>query len=448
MARVVPPALIVGLGLAACLAVIGAALLVSDSREADPQRVDIDLAPPIAPDAPEIQPLEDVVDGQRTQLARGIDEDAYARAWAQRESASRPNQARTTSAWRGGRLDVRVVSAEDGAPVPGADVDLTLSLVEAITVASRTTDDAGAACFEGLPADIWMVRASATGRGEMKAWEAIGPARAALDLEIPLVIRRELAVRLVDDEGRELTPVEFERTLGDRERVIVAGTFSCGPVGSILDHSNRRCGTTSSYSTVRGAGAWRLPLYLTGTTCVVALLGDLVLGSTPLEPGATEVDVRIGADVLRDLLAPLRVFVFGELDGLPVAGALVRFEDVVGVTEARTDASGRARIDARLRVGVPYTVSAEGFATAKGGLVRRLDGQFVVRLAPGRRIEGFLRDENDQPLVRATVVLHEADESGARLARGAPTLLRTGRDGAFAFEGLEARAYAVGGRGD
>lgn len=450
MARVTPRALIVILGLAACVAVVVTALLVADSRELRPQRVELDLPPTIAtlPDAP--QPLEDVVHGQRTELARGIDEEAYARARSQRDSLPRHGPRRMPSAWRGGRLDVRVVGDDDGSPVPGADVTLSISNVEEISVASRTTDAAGTAHFEGLPAESWMVKASAMGRREQRAWRVIGPTWTARELEIRLEMRRELAVRLLDDAGRELTRDDFESLFGHRDAVTVAATLACGPVGSSLEPGNRRGGESDVRGPIAGTVSWRLTVEGTWARCVQALYGDTTLGCAPLEADARAVDVHIGGEVIRELLLPLPVLVLGELDGFPVAGALVRFESVrIGASvEVLTDGAGRARVDAPLAGGTPFTVSAAGFRTTRGELVRRLGAQMLVRLAPGHRIQGVLRDENDRPLVRATIALHEADESGARLARGAPTLLRTGPDGAFAFDGLESRCYAVGGRGD
>lgn len=433
-------------GLVSSAVVIALVALVL--RDPAPEQAGIAPVSDVAPAVDAVAQLDAVDVVRRTEVARGIDEAAYERAQAMRERRSKPKLAPASQDWRDGRIDVRVVRESDGAPLPRAELELTLSGVDAVTVASRTTDDAGAACFEGLPANVWKVTATAKGYRGRSTLDGVHPKRPEGTIEIRLAIQREIAVRLVDDAGNERTTVDLERTLGDHQRVDVAGVRACGPVGSSLEPGNQRYEAARGIGPVEGGDTWRLSLHGEEPRCVAALFGDTILGCTPLEPSVVAVDVCIGADVLRDLLAPLPVLVVGELDNLPIAGALVRFEDVSGVTEAQTDVGGRARIDARLRGGAPYTVSAAGFATARGTLVRKLGGQLLVSLAPGRRIQGFLRDENDAPLVRATVALHKADETGSRLARGGPTLLRTGPDGAFTFDGLEARTYAVGGRGD
>lgn len=90
------------------------------------------------------------------------------------------------------------------------------------------------------------------------------------------------------------------------------------------------------------------------------------------------------------------------------------------------------------------TVSAAGFATTTEPWSRTEGRESLVRLAPGRRIEGVILRADGVPLRNAPIELRALAENGRDVVRTALRSLKSSNEGRYVFDGLAVGVYVVG----
>jgi hypothetical protein len=217
----------------------------------------------------------------------------------------------------------------------------------------------------------------------------------------------------------------------------VACTRTCGRLGQTYDAADAPTFRTRSGATELGPYSWRLEIRGGGAGCVQAVLGDVVVGATPLDASAKQVFVHVDHAALVAAMTPVVVRVIDAATGVPVAGALVELPGSQRKgTELRTGADGRVRIPLVITGTLVVVVHASGFALGRTDVTRPILPEYVVRLGVGRRVTGRVLDPAGTPLAHATVgVWDEAPENRSALACGA--------DGTFVLDDLPAREFEL-----
>jgi protocatechuate 3,4-dioxygenase beta subunit len=317
----------------------------------------------------------------------------------------------------GGRIAGRAVDRRTGAGVPGvvlavapghdstgAPEALLRDLLEAAELLA-TTDEEGAFAFDGVPP------------GELLVTVVGGPVRGgaggAVSLPGPVTVRCDVAVETA-------MPVTLLGRVCDRE----SGTPLEGAVVSV-----RACGTARTGKD----GAFRLEV-----PPGFVRLEAVADGRPPVEMGVRAADARVPVDVQVGAYVAVGGRVVGPGDR-PIPGARVRWIGRAGFSEDHVADEDGVFAIGRVAPGDPGVVQAEaeGFVTAEE---RPVDGVALLRLQPGRRIDGRVFDPDGRPAAGVPVVLlpggWTAEEEDDDMDIAERRVTRTDADGRYAIEDL------------
>lgn len=348
-------------------------------------------------------------------------------------------------------LRVLVVRDEDGEPFAGARVTLRApgfgrrhggSFDLTRSPPGATTDASGAARFDALESGSWTVIADAPGHAASEAKVSIRRSMEVPDLVLRLAVQRTIVVSLVDPAGRDLDAAACGLDPEQSTHValeLASACWSPAPVDARRSKAIERTGGEDA------PFRWTVELLGRAPACVQVRLGDTILAAEMARPDIGELALRVRPAQFAALLAPIGVRVVSGDDERPVANALVLARGSGGRpgTSHRTDDDGRALVVPRFAKGPEIVVTVPGFATVHAPLQRPDGGDLVVRIGPGRRIVGVLRDELGAPVAQATIALHAVGADGA-VASADTALVKSSREGRFRFEDVEPGAYAVG----
>lgn len=369
-------------------------------------------------------------------------------------------------------IRVRVVHDEDDSAFPGAVVEFAETF--STPKVQRIADESGWVAFDIADWRSVRVRTEAVGRTPKIVWYRDPPhmwKRAPTldeipkwsrgsdanlrpvenpipdEIELRLVAVREVEVRLVDVYRRAVLASELglNSVLDQRMRVKISS--QCDSVGTHADARSFQVSRDNDRFLLPGATpAWRTDVHGRERVCVLAVLGTIVVGSVFLEPDAAEIEVPIARGIVDAVSAPFLVRVVAGAQDEPVADALVDqyAGSVAGgpsTSRVRTDARGQARFSPMLDGVDRIDVQATGYATTRMYRSEPMQSVMVVRLQPGRRLDGVVQDANGKPLSSANIALYRVGE-GVKAPR--VLLAKSSRDGTFRFTDLDRTTYAVG----
>ncbi|WP_425828095.1 MFS transporter [Streptomyces fractus] len=210
------------------------------------------------------------------------------------------------------------------------------------------------------------------------------------------------------------------------------GSPLVGAVVTLIDLRGGQLGRT----TTGPDGAYLLAAPAGGTYVLIGSAGSRQPQATTLTVGEDFLDF----DLMLAGAAGLTGTVVTAADELPVPGALVIATDVRGevIASGAADAQGAFAFGDLAPGNYTLAVSAEGHrptalpVEVAGGGPNRCE----VRLVPGARVHGVVRDASGTPLNDARVTL--LDAAGNTVGTAV-----TGIDGAYAFDDLDAGQYTV-----
>ncbi|MER5442921.1 MFS transporter [Streptomyces sp. NPDC002790] len=205
-----------------------------------------------------------------------------------------------------------------------------------------------------------------------------------------------------------------------------------GAVVTLIDLRGSQLGRT----TTGPDGAYLLAAPAGGTYVLIGSAGSRQPQATTLTVGEGFLDF----DLMLAGAAGLTGTVVTAAGEFPVPGALVIATDVRGevVASGAADATGSFAFGDLAPGGYTLAVSAEGHrpAALPVEVATGTPGRCEVRLVPGARVRGTVRDASATPLNDARVTL--LDAAGNTVGTAV-----TGIDGAYAFEDLDAGQYTV-----
>ncbi|MFJ9175456.1 MFS transporter [Streptomyces sp. NPDC102360] len=205
-----------------------------------------------------------------------------------------------------------------------------------------------------------------------------------------------------------------------------------GAVVTLIDLRGGQLGRT----TTGPDGAYRLAAPAGGTYVLIGSAGSRQPQATTLTVGEGFLDF----DLMLAGAAGLTGTVVTAADELPVPGALVIATDVRGevIASGAADATGTFAFGDLAPGSYTLAVSAEGHrpTALPVEVATGAPGRCEVRLVPGARVRGTVRDTSGTPLNDARVTL--LDTAGNTVGTAV-----TGIDGAYAFEDLDAGQYTV-----
>jgi len=340
-------------------------------------------------------------------------------------------------------IEARIVHDEDGRPFAGANVQLMLTNEEGFGEPLTTGAD-GIARFEHVRAGAWLVRADAPGCALARGGGHVSRAQPEASLELRLSTLREVSVRLVAASGRDLTrgSETVDVALASEIAIVVGAT--CARPGERFDASDAPPSRARSTRSKSAPYTWQLELRGRDAVCVHALIGDVVLAASVVDPWSDEVRLRVDDSAWRSALTPVVVRVVTGAADVPVVGARVSCASALGsFVETHADERGVARILDFAAGEFVLTVDAPDYAAVRRSLRRPLDADILVRLGTGRRVEGVLLAQDDAPMPRRKLALYAAEEAGSSRAARVLHVVETGLDGRFVFADLDPGQYAV-----
>lgn len=341
-----------------------------------------------------------------------------------------------------GQLIVHVVHAESGRPFVGARVLLERGRFFAGIPTEAWTNVSGNAEFTNLPWANWTIVVHSEGVRANPIQCVLEPLNPSQHVEVRLVEEQVMTVRLVDDSGREFGIGHSESDL-----VVLANTgiqiaAACGAIGGRIERGDGSQYQSRWTGSDRGPFRWNVSLARAESACAHAVMGDWILGTAPFDASMDEVDVRIGADVLRRANQPLRVRVVFDVGDGPAIGARVRFGVRHGTAhEHPVDAEGRVQSAELPMSDIDISVSLLGFVSEARRALRPFDDEVLVRLKTGHRIAGTLSDQRGEPMPRAVVRLFTDTLTGAAAMQ--LETVTTDADGEFEFAAVRPGLYAI-----
>lgn len=316
-----------------------------------------------------------------------------------------------------------------GAPIAGADVAVGAGPAAEqpkgrgfiMAYAAGRTDAEGRFECSGLPSNgpaCVLARASS-----VHAWTIVRGLAVASEIEVRLPATFPVHVRLRDDAGESVTPVELWLT---SDSIDSSGLLSL--VGM------RRIASTASE---RDHASVELPALPRGRY----VLAGRAAGCAPARVPVNVVDAAVDVELVFTPARMLNAQVRERATGTPIAGADVSVladKDVACLARARTGPDGKVVLDGvPRRASKPLSLRVEhpGFATLTAPLDTELD-EAVLELELGGELLAHVRDAGEVPrrsylfLVTASVgseldreipILATTDERGdARMARLSP----------------------------
>ncbi|MEM6676070.1 MAG: sigma-70 family RNA polymerase sigma factor [Planctomycetota bacterium] len=379
-------------------------------------------------DSPDARVAADAVsaakadDAAAPELAFVTDASRSERFEAAPDASEEPVTDVTVSALDGGGTLRVTVRWSDGEPAAGVGV-------VAVTPwgpkgvrrrAMRTTDDAGVALFEALPAETYELRASRSESTESIDVDVIAGETVDATLELPpgLVVEG----RVVDSDGRPVPDAEIWLATAS------GGWTSGNAVGRSDSAGVFRLRDVPEDPSLGALAAGHLP----------SALVDLDLLDRSISPVSIELVVTPGGGALEGIVtdergAPVEgaVVVFGQNEG----SLDVRFDHSVaegwGARHARTDENGLYRLDALSNGAKPLEVRRLGLAQWHGEV--EINGPETARkdivLEAGVTVTGVVTDIDGAPVEGARVQAFHAPLSESYLQSG-----QLDYEGAFAQE--------------
>ncbi|MCY2960790.1 MAG: carboxypeptidase-like regulatory domain-containing protein [Planctomycetota bacterium] len=338
-------------------------------------------------------------------------------------------------------LEVRVVRDEDGSPIAGAAVWTGNGAQEEPDDAQRSGPD-GVTRWQLSGTRTWNVHARAPGRTparEQGRYTAGSPAQAVV---LRLVAQREVRVRLVDTRGVELTPESLGFDVGAAQAVTIAASGACGDAGGTFDARGGPKHRATPESWRGGRFAWRVEISGTEPACLHALVGDLILASQHVEVATTDVALVVDPALFARASSPFVVRVVTESDGRWIANARVTVKTAQGSgIELVTDAEGRARFERVLAGEFDVCALANGYARLEQRVRRPLQEEIVLRLPPGRKVEGRVVGPHGASVAKKKIAAYSARSLGG-LTRPIATA-ESDLEGRFEFVGITTDAIVV-----
>ncbi|RMH38194.1 MAG: hypothetical protein D6689_19905 [Deltaproteobacteria bacterium] len=335
----------------------------------------------------------------------------------------------------GARVSIRVVAADTGAPIAGADVELG-----GAREMTSATDRDGVARFRGVPGGVNTARATAGGYAPA-AIALVVPEGASEPIERTIELRRgaPVAGRVVDEAG---APIAGARV----------GPIEAGSLTGALDAIAHEGAKTDD------AGAFRIPAVAAGTYRFVAVHdGYPPAASEPVTVDGRTERTGVVIQLARGARVAGRVVT---ADGQPAAHATVRLvaRDAStwtaipgsGAHQAIADDQGRFTFDAVARV--PVVLVASGDAATSEAVDVDLTGKdavedVVLTLSIDGVIAGIVVDGDGAPVAEVYVTalpdVFDGEVSMAELALRGPHTAMTGGDGRFALRGVPPGSYRV-----
>ncbi|MEB8336440.1 MFS transporter [Streptomyces endophyticus] len=210
------------------------------------------------------------------------------------------------------------------------------------------------------------------------------------------------------------------------------GSPLVGAVVTLIDLRGGQLGRTTTDSD----GAYLLAAPAGGTYVLIGSAGSRQPQATTLTVGEGFLDF----DLMLAGAAGLTGTVVAAAGELPVPGALVFATDVRGevIASGAADAQGNFAFGDLAPGHYTLAVSAEGHrpTALPVEVATGAPGRCEVRLVPGARVHGVVRDASGTPLDDARVTL--LDSAGNTVGTAV-----TGIDGAYAFDDLDAGQYTV-----
>ncbi len=342
-----------------------------------------------------------------------------------------------------GTVIVRILGAEERAPIAGALVELQRNVMFDRAALHATTIADGTARFEGVEARAWIVSVSAVSWMDARSTASVRSDVPVTDVTLELEARHELVVRLVDAADRPFVPARSGLEAAAGSHLMLVLTAMCGSPGLVTESPSSRIFRTTTLETLDGSLAWRAVVEGGQPACVQAVLGSVIVGAQFLDPDASEVRLVIDAESVRLATSPLVVRVLVGATDEPLVGARVEAHQLGPRSLAlSTDEAGFARFSEDVFGDATLVVEAAGFATLSIPVQQPFVDEHVVRMVPGHRVSGRTLDQNGDPMPRARVVLYAGSSADA----APPRFMDASSSGAhaeFAFDGLAPGVYSL-----
>lgn len=435
------------LGLVVCVIGLIAALVfvrsVEPALDADPA---IGAAHPSLDDAPlELVAGQDVEqDRAPIENAAAIESDMWAKVRRGEYEASQSAHSSFTRFTKvepkfdAGVIEVRVVRNHDGLPMAGVNVALERTWDPDVQV----TDSGGIVIFTNVDEGTASVSAILAGHARTSGQASIDRQAAHKNVELRLVVERQIVVRLRDPNGRTFDSAAWQLDRRAANRIGIRLDSRCGRLGSAFEAVDVIQFGSRSAEDELGPFTWRVRIQGLSDVCVHALLDDVIVGLEQLDPLATELDVRLDPAAIEAALTPAWVRVLVQGSDAPIPGALIEFERSFSANSkppsSVTQVDGRASVSMAAAPSTQVVVSARGYARVALTLARPFPDEFIVRMAPARRIAGRVVDQEGNPLSNVRVELRMVTGNAVR----APST-RSRKDGHFEFENVVAAEYRV-----
>lgn len=310
----------------------------------------------------------------------------------------------------------------------------------------------------GLHAGAWTLSVAASPEvRELHVPIELNPEAPVQRRELVLLRPREIAVRFVTPEGRDLLEVLAREKLGISLLPIV--TLALPGAEIDVDALPRRFGEV--HSAWRGPGGAPGPpdsdnLACTGIFYVLHELpvflsvvsGTAVLATRTIYEGTSLVEFVIAPALIRSVLSSADLRVVDSETGRPLAGAQV----ALGGSSTVTDPGGEARFERQVCGWRNLVIGLQGYGTSRSR-IRLVPGSSlhlgVLRLQPAMTICGRVVDREDRPAEAQLMAIRVADPeanggqvvwSGSLLGS---TAASSADDGSFVFSDLSPGRYAL-----